>query len=156
MSGKQQEHIPAAMVEVVLKYKRWLVLREDAVLPLRWVGTGGRGGVRVHALTNAGLWPWEGESGRCAACAPRGQNGAPRGARRWPGGGCGGCFGRFSCFPASYGHPGLTLASRARGRPSTPTRGRPQRGSVGIRARRKGLTGPWWGSGLGSRWGLSA
>ena len=115
MSGKQQEHIPAAMVEVVLKYKRWLVLREDAVLPLRWVGTGGRGGVRVHALTNAGLWPWEGESGRCAACAPRGRNGAPRGARRWPGGGCGGRFGRFSCIAASYGHPGLSLASRAPG-----------------------------------------
>ena len=54
-------------------------------------------------------------------------------------------------FRTSYGHPGLSLASRARGRHSTPTRGRPQRGSVGFRARRKGLTGPWWGSGLGSR-----
>ena len=89
MSGKQQEHIPAATVEVAINYKLWLVRREDAVLLLRRVGTGGRGDVRANALTNMGLWSWE-ESGRCAACAPMGQNGAASGARRWPGGGSGG------------------------------------------------------------------
>ena len=43
------------------------------------------------------------------------------------------------------------LQSSRERRPSTPTRGRPQRGAVGVRARGMGLTGPWWGSGLGSR-----
>jgi hypothetical protein len=96
MGVKQQEHIPAAMVEVAINYKLWLVRREDAVLLLRRVGAG-------EAVLGRVVWPARGcghgafvESGRCARCAPQGHSLAPRGAGKTAPGVNGAGFGRIS------------------------------------------------------------